>query len=405
MDLNSTTELTTDDLKDYVSLVRKLYILTSDFINYYDNKIKQSHKKYLYELHADIRDMVLGGLKENCEYTEYAYGLFAEDFLGLSLEDRKLCTKPGARVVVKETKFVEYVRLLNKLSKFITDEATRRLNLSNNESKENNINQQNIEDLVTEIIKTSYDLSVGVNAFTTGVFGLRKITLEYRKKLYGNIPDDLLNALGFTTLINVKGSEIGGFPDYFTKIVKLYNEYDRRYYVYINGVPILSVSKKINTIELNTLGGAICTLNESIWRYIDFLYDMLSKWYNGIVNLEKEHIKEAWRSLDDFGWRMPEYLEASYNKYNRASYINFREILKAELSDEPEELLSYNESGIIDDYSLTRSIPLSELFGDLMAAIFLGVIDTTLVLEIRTPYDKKQTKKSLLIVVRTRPSS
>jgi len=403
MDLNTPIKLTTDDFRDYLSLVRKLYTLTSDFIKYYDDKIKQSHKKYLSELQEDIRNMVLGGLKPDCEYTDKAYGLFAEDFLGLSLEDRKLCAKPGARVIVKETKFVEFVRLLNQLSKFIIDEGVKNLNISNNVSQENNTSQQNIEDLITEIIRTVYDLSVGVNAFATGVFGLRKITPEYRKKAYENIPDDLLKALGFSKLINGKGFEIEGFPDYFTKSV-LYVTGDYKTYLYINGVPILSELKKygINTIEPKTLGGAICILNEIIWRYIDLLYNMLSKWYNGIVNIENEYIKEAWRSLDDFGWRMPEYLEAFNSNYNKAGYNDFKKILNVQLSSDP-NLLMYDEYGMIFSIGLRRGVPpLSELFVDLMPAIFLGIIDTTLVYDDHSGRYDEYNKKELLIVVRTR---
>jgi len=412
MDLNTPIKLTVDDFKDYLSLVRKLYALTSDFIKYYDDKIKQSHQKYLSELQVDIRNMVLGGLKPDCEYTEKAYGLLAEDFLGLSLEDRKLCVKPGARVIVKETKFVEFVRLLNQLSKFIIDEAMKNLNLSNNASQENNASQQNIEDLITEIIKTSYDLSVGVNAFATSVFGLRKITPEYRKKAYENVPDELLKVLGFSTLMNVKGFEIKGFPDYFTKFVfgetPEFSDYVSiyRYYHSINGI-------YTNTIQPKTLGGAICVLNEIIWRYIDLLYEKLSRWYEGIVNIREEYIKEAWRSLDEFGWRMPDYL--------MTFTIDFKKVLEG-INPSLLQLLGYDNSSTITEYftwewnchqygihsdcryelkeyKLSRSIPLSELFVDIMPAIFLGVIDTTL--DFHYVFDRK----ALLIVIRTSPRS
>jgi len=416
-------KLTYDDFRSYLRHVSRLYTLTSSFIKYYDDVIKQADGKNVHELHEELRNMVLGGLKPDGEYIENAYGLFIKDFTGLGIEDPKLYVsklklgaKPNVKVVVGESRFVEFIQLLNNISKFIVERA-KELNLSDISVsiEEGSYEQRALEDLIAEIIRTSYELSVGVNSFSAGVWGLRKITPYYMKKAYENISESLLNYLGFSKLISVKDYELWGFPDYFTKCM-LYQKYVATpyggyydYYISINGVPALSESLKevqtANPIELKTLGGAVCTLNEVIWRYMDLLYETLSKWYEGSVNLEEKYVEEAWKSLSDIGWSMPEYL--------KGLYADFRDVLRGYVgssSGSPFKFLIYGEDGVItkytqwvyrgsydrsgfSEYKLSRYILLPELFDDLMPAIFLGVIDATLYLN---------NEKALLILVRTR---
>jgi len=418
-------KLTYDDFRDYLSRITKLYALASGFIRYYDDVVKQANGRNVHELQEDLRSMVLSGLKPDGEYTENAYALFIRDFMGLCIDPKlyvsklKLEAKPSVKVSVEETRFAEFIRLLNKVSKFIMDKANE-LNLSNNVTgiDENLIKPQSIENLIAELIKASYDLSVGVNAFSTSVWGLRKITPQYMKKAYGNVPEGLLKALGFSKLLNIKDYEIWGFPDYFTKCVMYkksetvstwyhHHEYDE-YYLYINGIPVLSESLREaqeTAIKPMTLGGAICILNEIIWRYMDSLHRVLSKWYEGVVNIEEEYVKEAWKSLDEIGWSMPDYLK------HRVLYADFREVLNGWVSSykSPFKFLIYDDDGVATkylqwvyrgsydrsgfrEYRLSQYIVLPELFNDIMPAVFLGVADATLYLN---------DEKALLVSVRT----
>ena len=407
-------KLTYDDFKDYLNRVSKLYTLTLNFIRYYDNVVKQANGRSVHELQEDLRSMVLGGLKPDGEYTENAYALFVKDFIGIYIEDPKLYVsklmleaKPNVKVIVKETRFIEFVRLLNKVSKFIMDKA-KELNLSNIGAgiKEDDTKQQGIEDLIAELIKTLYDLSVGVNAFSTCVWGLRKITPYYMKKVYEDIPENLLRSLGFSKLMSVKDWELWGFPDYFTKCTINYK------YKYIHPYNCQHICISINgystTTEFETLGGAICSLNEVIWRYIGLLYEALSRWYEGVVDIERKYVEEAWKSLSEAGWNIPEYLKVGggkplYNDLNRVLKYNVYEC-----SQFGPVFLKYNE-GVATQYieprcdcaqgcrwfssALPQYITLPELFDDLMPALFLGVADVTLYLN---------DEKALLILVRTK---
>jgi len=421
--------LTYEEFKNYLKLVEKLYMLTSSFINYYNDVVKQANGKYVHELPEDVRNLVLSGLKLDGEYTENAYALFIKDFMGLSIEDSKLYvsklkleTKPNVKVIVEESKFVEFVQLLNSVSRFIVNKV-KELELSDISTgvKETNIKQTGIENLIAEIIKSSYDLSVGVNSFSTGIWGLRKIAPHYMKKAYENIPENLLKSLGFSKLLSIKEYELWGFPDYFTKcmlyqkhVTTSYGSYYYDYYISINGIPALSKTLKevqtANPVEPKTLGGAICILNEIIWRYTDLLYETLSKWYEGSVNVEERYVEEAWKSLSDSGWSMPEYLKIGTYE---GLYAEFKKVLEGSIGSSygsPFKFLFYDEDGIISkytqwvyrgsydrsrfsEYKLSRYILLPELFDDLMSAIFLGVVDTTLYLN---------DKKALLILVRTK---
>ena len=422
---------THEELKDYLTHVGKLYTLTSTFIKYYNDVIKQANGRMVHELQEDLRNMVLSGLKPDGEYIENAYALFIKDFTGLSIEDPKLYVaklkvveKPDVKVIVQENPFIEFALLLNKVSGFIVDKA-KELNLGEFSAGESGVKQQNIEDLITEIIKTSYEVSVGVHNFPTSVFGLRKITPQYMKKAYGNIPENLLKSLGFSKLMSLKSYELWGFPDYFTKCV-VYVPYGYRG-MFINGIPArLKVLEEIQTrsiylqtfnpVEPKTLGGAICILNEIVWRYINLLYRTLSKWYENIINLEKKYVEEAWKSLSDSGWRwslpkrsgVPEYLEylkgwLGYYSGSEGGYFRF---------------LIYDEDGLVSKYAeftssyagsvffkeehilqlSPRYIVLPELFNDLMPAIFVGVVDATLSLDVCS--DGCHSKKALLILVR-----
>ena len=408
-------KLTYDDFKDYLSKVNKLYALTRNLIEYYDNVVEQANEKNVHELPKSLRNIIISGLKPDGEYSKNAYALFIKDFIGLYIDDPKLYTsklrlgvKPNAKIVTKETKFMKFVRLLNKVSKFILN-RTRELNLISNidtSTEESETKQQSIEELITKLIETSYALSVGVNTFSTSICGLRKITPHYMKKAYENLSEDFLRTLGFSRLVSIREYEIWGFPDYFTICTVHEN-----YYLFINGV--VSDSEWIpenlwmtDIIRPKTLGGAICILNETIWRYINLLYDILSKGYKGIINIEEKYVEKAWKSLDDIGWNMPEYMKIGI--YERL-YSDFRDVLRGRIGSSYGSSFKFlipDDDGIIKEYiqwvyrgshsgfntySLSRYILLPELFDDLLPAIFLGVIDVTL-------YFNNQ--RALLILVR-----
>lgn len=422
--------LTYDSFKDYLGRINKLYELTSSFIKYYNDVIKQANGKKVYELQEDVRSMILGGLKPNGEYAENAYALFIRDFTGLYIEDPKLYVsklrlgmKPYVMVVVEETPFVEFIQLLNNISEFILNKAKEQnLGYTNSNGVKSDTGKQGVENIIAELIKTSHELSVGVHNFSTGVWGLRKITPHYMKKAYGSVPENLLKILGFSKLWSVKDYELWGFPDYFTEIM-LYSKHVSTeyggysyYYISINGIPTLSKSLKnvqtVNPVKPKTLGGAICILNEVIWRYNSLLHETMSKWYEGVINIEEKYVKEAWQSLNNIGWSIPEYL--------KDLYAEFKELLDGAIgssSGSPFKFLIYDEDGIVSkyvqwvyrrsyersgfvEYKLSHYLLLPGLFDDLIPAIFLGVVDTPL----HHTSSYLNYRKALLIIVRTKRS-
>lgn len=410
------------ELKEFLNNVGSLHSITLNFLRYYDDIIKQASERKVHELSENIKGMVLGGINSNGEYSENAYSLFIKDFLGLYIENPKLYVaklkleeKPDVKVIAEESMFIKFTKLLNRISGFIIDKAAKELDIVIKGIKEERINEYNVEDLIGELIKKSYNLSVGINRFSTTVWSLRKITPHFLKKAYGEIKEDLLELLGLSELIKMKNYEIWGFSDYFTKCM-LYDTSSvggGPQLIIINGVPIVSnlaIVRKyldkyhVDSIAPETLGGAICMLNEIIWRYIKLLGDRISRWFNGYVDVEKVYIKNAWNSLDNIGWSIPQYIE------KERAYAEFNKLLEGVVGSShgsPFKFLVY-EDGIIskyiqwiyggsyarsefEEYRLSDYITLPQLFDDLMPAIFLGAIDITLYLKDR---------KALLILVR-----
>lgn len=421
--------LTYDELRDYLNSVGRLYELTSSFIKYHNDLIRQANGRMIYELPENIRNVVLSGLRSDGEYVKYvanSYALFASDFLGICIKNphpysdlrvaELAVEKPNIAVEVGGTSLIEFARLLNKVSKFIIDRA-REMNIGSPSAREGTKVQ--IEDIIEEIIETSYEISVGVHSFTTSIFGLRKITPQYMKKAYGNIPENLLKILGFSKLLNVKDYELWGFPDYFIECIAY------RDYAYIVNIP--DTLWNFNP-ELKTLGGAICVLNEIIWRYVSNSFSSyrkgyvrspdtaLLRWYEGLVNIEEEYAKEAWRLLSDIGWSISEYLSRPPWLFITTS-LNWFDELTLPLEQKPcLKFLIYDKAGLISRYiklfrdgveerSIDTPIALSELLDDLMPAIFLGVIDTPLRYQILTKEYEGRGEGLLLLMRRPGHSS
>jgi len=406
-------ELTYDGFRDYLNRVARLHALTRSFIEYYDGTIRRADGRRVHELQEDVRSMVLGGMRPDGEYAENAYALLAKDLVGLYLEDPKLYVsklrvgaRPDVKVVVRETDFVRFVRLLNRLSGFVLSRAGELLP-GGAGRREGGAERRGVEELVAELLRASYDLCVGVHGFPTSVWGLRKITPRYLKRAYGDVPEGLLSVLGFSRLWSAGGYELWGFPDYFTRCT-VYRDSRGYTYMYINGVP----ARGADPVRPETLGGAICMLNEVVWRYSSLLRETLSRWYEGVVDVEGEYVREAWSSLSDIGWRMPDYLTRSDYPAEKL-YAPFERALEEVVYTGSFRFLVYDEDGVasklaewvyrgsydrsgFDERRLSRYILLPELFNDLMPAMFLGVVDVTLFL-----VEGGVERRALLVLVRT----
>jgi hypothetical protein len=225
---------------------------------------------------------------------------------------------------------------------------------------------------------------------------------SYIKKVYGEIPQEILNVLGFKKLLDVKHVELWGFEDYFTQsAIYCINETPR---LIINNVPpssgfindleriykndpakgqtIFTEAKRVFNSPLTTLGGAICSLSQTVWIYTRRLGD-ISKWFKDYVNLEMEYIRRAWEILGAAGWVVPEYLRDSraHNLISEA-LVFVRGFVYNENGIVEEGIIrsgDYCECKYMEPYGVTL---LARIIYDLVPAILLGVSDVTLKLRI-----------------------
>jgi hypothetical protein len=368
----------------------------------------------------EVQDAVIAGLRSEqfakAYYVQNAYALFVKDFLGLYLEDPNLYIEKlmfegdasSINILFEKTQFLRFVEEIHRITSFILRKASDQgLGIEPFKPRE-----LRIEEAVEGLLQKAYEVSVGVNRFATAVYGLRKIIPSYMRKLYGDMPQQILEHLGFKTILSIRGLELKGFEDYFTKLM-VYCHYESGYvgrYPYqqmhefshvfgiANNVPTPPqfIKNYLNNIErgrqrevlshisqlheLTTLGGAICALNEVIWRYTKWLKDVLNKWLKNYVDLESEYVKEAWRKLDELGWEMPAYLKSGFKFNNFNDYGRLTAV---------ECCYIYDSSGTISEHiDLERcslktkkestSLLLQRVLYELTPAIILGIADLTL---------------------------
>jgi len=351
-------------------------------------------------------------------YSPNAYAMFLKDFLGVYLENPAAYVEKlvlGSEltdidIVFEKTMFLEFVERIYKITGFILDKA-REVGVEATLPNPVEVTQETIiADVIERFIEKTYEVSVGVNRFATAVWSLRKTTPVYLKAIYGEAPQQLLDALGFRQLLKTKYVELWGFEDYFTELstycIEVYSR-DCRYYAVINNVPtplgflkyinertkdvakrtrILRLAEEVH--KLKTVGGAICALNEAVWKYIRRLSDIGSKWFSNYVDLEKEYVDMAWRRLGEHGWSVPEYLGAGILQEHNVS-SEYPDIIHSMIYDEKSdqiigEVWTYrgyclcSEHYFDDVLKEGKFSSITKLFSDLMPAIIYGVADVTL---------------------------
>ncbi|ADM27546.1 hypothetical protein Igag_0716 [Ignisphaera aggregans DSM 17230] len=438
--------ITFNDLRDYFKQIWVLNKLTSKFLELYNTKIRSLHGKLITEVQDDAKVMVLGGLRSDGTFGENAYARFVYDFLGLRLEDVqryvtlvRMGREPDVRVVLDEKpehfNFIRFIHYLNKLSEFMLNKAHSTGILPSSEVVISSEDVIDVDELVTNIIEKAFELMIGINRVTTFVFSIRKITSEYLRATYGDVPNELLEFLGFSELLKMDNIGLWGFKDYFTKLVLIERSkwYSGNRYTYIlrpviNGMPLYKQEQSsasgdtlekmflnVESIKPETLGGAICSLNTTIMMAFENLNN-IRRWFPETVKAIDEYFNEARKSLEAVEWRLPEYLKFEavthilmytgggmdrkpstvipiISMYDIINGINAVDGYWALKYDETfivqqvehyveHELIHFNESRTHGIYRSTSRIPryfaLSELLRDLMPAIFLGLVDIIL---------------------------
>lgn len=427
--------LTPEEFRKYLQLVAELHGYASQIISWVNKNVlsvigdleaKKGSAPFT-KWSKEVQDAVVAGLVAEPLKTPYyssnAYAMFLKDFLGVYLENPVAYVEKlvlggeltDIDIVFEKTMFLEFVEKIHKITEFILSKA-REVGVEVALPKPVEVTQETvIADAIEKFIEKAYEVTVGVNRFATAVWSLRKITPGYLKAIYGEAPQQLLNALGFRQLLKTKYVELWGFEDYFTELSIYCIEVDSRncrYYAVINNIPIpLGFLEHVNKVEdvakrtrilklaeemhkLKTVGGAICALNEAMWKYIRRLSSIGTKWFsNNYVDLEKEYVDRAWRRLGEHGWSIPEYLNVvgmpqGHNvssEYPEISVSMIHNEKSDQITGEIETYRSYcscpehyfgNEFNVGLVYSKLSSI--AKLFYDLMPAIIYGVADVTL---------------------------
>ena len=422
--------LSPDEFRKYLQLVAELHGYASQIISWVNKNVLsvmggsevQKGSASFIKWPKEVQDVVIAGLRSEqfakAYYVQNAYALFVKDFLGLYLEDPNLYVEKlmfegdvsSINILFEKTLFLRFVEEIHRITSFILRKASDQgLGIEPFKPRE-----LRIEEAVEDLLQKAYEVSVGVNRFATVVYGLRKIISSYMKRLYGGIPQQILDYLGLKTILNIRGLELKGFEDYFTKLMLYFHyhvyyatgpiprQYESRHtFGVVNNVPtpqkfiedyinkIKDERRRIEVLnhikqfhELTTLGGAICALNEVIWRYIKQLKDVLSKWFKDFIDLESEYVKETWKTLNSSGWETPEYLKIF--GVNDFTSLNINGKLQSTAWG-----YVYDSSGAISkriafatyepevmEYNI--SIPFQRVLYELMPAIMLGVIDLTL---------------------------
>jgi hypothetical protein len=408
-------KLTLEELKKYLQVVSEINAISFNILEWCRRNIwsvvgesQAREAKIPFDKWSDeVRRIVISGLKveqlKNPYYTPNAYAMFIKDFIGLYLENPALYVEnlmfkeemSNVNIVFEKTLFIEFVEYVYRITEFILKKASE-LGIRIEAPK---AVEGSIDELIERFLQKVYEVTVGVNSFTTAVWGLRKITPSYMKKAYGEVPQQLLDILDFKKLLEVKYVELWGFKDYFTQLAVycIYDRYPAVYHAIINNVPISqSFLQRLSYVndpakrqriltqvtqmhQLSSLGGAICALNQAVWSYISRLREICVKWFRDYVDLESLYVGEAWEKLGEQGWKVPEYLRDLSNDIT-PTYAYF------------ERGLMYDEVGVVNrrialtvsycecsysDYTAQFTL-LARLLYDLMPAIFLGVADVTL---------------------------
>ena len=248
------------------------------------------------EVREEEKPLILGGIVQRDEiYTRNSLAKFYAKFLGMRLKDIQswiLQSQTGEMlteisVEVVETEFVKFVKEVFNLldygllhQQLVTDFKEPELDCEGLKKE-----PEKVRELIKNFYQSILNISLNYNYGTFFLCSINQITYCYMRTAYPRINevlDFLINEFGLTELEwnNPIKPESKTFRDYTIYCFPEYNP---------------------NT-KGKSFGGAICTLNETIWRVFSYsseIKNTLSILFGNIPNL-KEEFKERIKS------RLPE---------------------------------------------------------------------------------------------------
>ena len=367
-------------VSDYIIPLGDSARALANYWNYLREEIDRvSFNEIETEKDKNFKKILLGGVKEDGDYSERSLALFYSKFFGVqlsNLQEYLISQREGVTSqvtgAVEESEFMKFVRSISEETKVILESAYQNglTDAADSETSEIDFVEFIKEpEKVAELIKGFYNIAlritVNYNQHTLFLWTIRKITRKYLEAAYQELSEEEK----FGALKSIVGLE-----KYFEPEIEEKTENDKK------------VKREYTIWHLpeKSFGGLVCRLNESFWGYFEkesFRGD-LEFLFAGVVDLKKDFKEKAGRTINN--WKFPEYIEKGYlhasNKYAISGIIISEHRLSVYTNyGHPWSGYGGTGPGTVRARWLTESkkcnIPLLTLFDDLSPALFLGVID------------------------------
>ena len=269
------------------------------------------------EIREEDRPLFLGGIIQRDEiYTRNSLAKFYAKFFGMKLKDIQswiLQSQTGEilteiRVKVVETEFIKFVKEVFNLldygllhQRLVTD--FKEPELGYEELKKN---PNKVKEVIQNFYQGILNISLNYNYGTFFLCSINQITYRYMKAAYPRIDevlDFLINEFGLTELKwnNPIKPESKTYRDYTIYCFPEYNPNNKG----------------------KSFGGAICTLNETIWRMFSYsseIKNTLGMLFGNIPNLREEFRERIKSRLPEryYAWIYFKGISASERSYTDA---------------------------------------------------------------------------------------
>lgn len=354
-------------ITDYIIPLRDSTLTLVDFRNYLkEERLTASNLTIEIEKDENLKTILLGGVKENGDYSERSLALFYSKFFGARLSNlqeyllyqKEDVTSP-VTVVVEENEFMKFVRSISEKTNAILDSAYQNglIDVVDSETLEIDFDALIIEpEKVAELIKDFYDktlkITANYNQHTLFLWTIRKITRRYLEAAYPELKEEEK----FEALKSILGLE-----KYFVPGIEERTENDKK----------VKRDYTIWHLPENSFWGLICGLNEIVWGYLEretFRGD-LEFLFTSVVDLKKDFKEKAERAINN--WKFPEYIVKTHTTNGHYKYtylISGLYIPKYRLTSR-----SWSGSWGSDDHKCNIWLP--KLLDDLSPGLFLGLME------------------------------
>jgi len=325
----------------------------------------------------NFKTILLGGVKENGDYSERSLALFYHKFFGArlsNLQEYLISQREGVTSqvtgAVEESEFMKFVKNISEKTKAIVESASQNglidaidLETSKIDFDEFIKEPEKVAELIKDFYNNALKITVNYNPYTLFLWTIRKITRRYLETAYPELREEEK----FEALKSFVGLE-----KYFEPEIEEKTENDKK----------VKRDYTIWHLPENSFGGRVCGLNEVIWEYLgkeDFRKD-LDFLFERVIDLRADFMERVKKAINDC--KFPEYVRISdkhkmYVPRSGGSY----DYLSTYIYTISGIILSsfrysgYSTSGNYNHREEECSINLLQLFDDLSPLLFAGIIN------------------------------